>query len=148
MSIAYFFSGYFKQLYSRPSCSDCLFKKGNRISDITISDCWGYAYIAPEMDDNKGLSSVECHSENGLALFEEIKSELEWKEANIEDVCKYNSNYCKSAPMGEDREKFWEEYDLLPKEELFKKYCQSEKESKLKQLIYALKTRVKQVMKK
>lgn len=143
----YFFSGYFKQLYSRPSCSDCLFKKGNRISDITISDCWGYSHIAPEMDDNKGLSSVECHSEKGLELFDSIKSGLEWKEACIEDVYKYNSNYCKSAPMGKERQAFWEEYDVLPKVELFEKYCRPEKESRIKRLVFRVKTKIKQVIK-
>ena len=28
-------------------------KEGNRISDITLVDCWGYPVIAPELDDNK-----------------------------------------------------------------------------------------------
>ena len=87
-----FFSGYFNQLYSRPSCYECIFKNGYRVSDITISDCWGYHDIAPEMDDNKGLSSIVCHTDKGLELFESIKDKLVWKEANIDDVKKYNSN--------------------------------------------------------
>ena len=57
----YYFTGYFNGLYSRPSCSECIFKEGNRISDITLADCWGYPVIAPELDDNKGLSSIVIH---------------------------------------------------------------------------------------
>ena len=118
-----YFSGYFKHLYSRPCCSECIFKKGNRDSDITISDCWGYEHIAPELDDNKGLSSIECHSQRGKEVFDMVKDNLIWKYANIEDVLKYNSNYCTSVPMGENRQAFWRDYDRLDKRKLFKKYC-------------------------
>lgn len=127
-----FFSGYFMQLYSRPSCSSCIFKEGNRVSDITISDCWGYTYIAPEMDDNKGLSSIECHTEQGMELFDSIKKFLVWKDADIADVKKYNSNYCTSAPIGKHRDAFWASYDAMPKEKLFKKYCSPQKNSLLR----------------
>lgn len=131
----YYFAGYFKQLYSRPSCSECYFKGKNRVSDITISDCWGYEYIASEMDDNRGLSSIECHSDKGIQIFDSIKNKLEWKESNIEDVKKYNSNYCESAPMGRQRSRFWKDYDLLSKEELFNKYCKPEKETGLELIV-------------
>lgn len=128
----YFFNGYFRQLYSRPSCSKCIFKEGDRVSDITISDCWGYSHIAPELDDNKGLSSVECHSQKGLAIFNNIKDSLVWKEAYLDDVKKYNSNYCVSAPLGSRRAPFWKDYDRISKEKLFKKYCSPKKESRIK----------------
>ena len=131
----YFFTGYFKQLFSRPSCSNCLYKRGNRISDITISDCWGYKNIAPELDDNKGLSSIICHSEKGLYLFTKIKEFLIWKETDIEDIYKYNSNYNISAPMGKERNNFWNDYHKMSKKKLFCKYCKPDKRDKLKALI-------------
>lgn len=141
-----FFSGYFKHLYSRPSCSECIFKHGNRDSDITISDCWGYQYIAPELDDNRGLSSIECHSQKGLELFELIKDNLVWKNANIEDVLKYNSNYCTAVPMGEHRADFWRDYDRLDKDKLFKKYCSPEKTDLFKRIKNKVKIIVKKVV--
>lgn len=122
----YFFSGYFKQLYSRPSCSECYFKGKNRVSDITISDCWGYEYIAPELDDNKGLSSIVCHSDKGLKIVEDIKDKLVWKESDVELVKKYNSNYCNSPEFGARRTAFWSDYDVLDKKILFEKYCKPE----------------------
>lgn len=141
----YFFTGYFKHIYSRPSCSECIFKNGNRDSDITISDCWGYHYIAPEMDDNKGLSSIECHSKLGLDLFESIKESLAWKEANVEDVLKYNSNYCKSASMGIEREDFWHDYEILDKKTLFEKYCSPPKVSLRARIKKWLKIKIKRL---
>ncbi|SEW42004.1 Coenzyme F420 hydrogenase/dehydrogenase, beta subunit C-terminal domain [[Clostridium] fimetarium] len=144
----YFFSGYFKHLYSRPSCSECIFKQGNRLSDITISDCWGYSYIAPELDDNKGLSSIVCHSEKGLKLFQKIQEQLVWKDASLDDVLKYNSNYCKSAPMGKDREAFWHDYDKLPKDKLFEKYCQPEKINLVRKILKKIKAKLKTLLNK
>lgn len=119
----FFFSGYFNGLYSRPSCSNCIFKKSKRDSDITISDCWGYQSIAPEMTDNKGLSSIIIHSSKGEELFNIVKDQLVWKVAKFEDVLEHNSNYCLPTPMGINRTDFWADYDRLAKKDLFKKYC-------------------------
>jgi coenzyme F420-reducing hydrogenase beta subunit len=142
----YFFSGYFKHLYSRPACSECIYKKGNRISDITISDCWGYDKIAPELDDNKGLSSIECHTEQGLRLWKSIQDNLVWKYADINDVMKYNSNYCTSAPIGKKRDDFWADYDCMPKKKLFKKYCKPEKKPFLKVLLVKVKRKIRKIV--
>lgn len=122
----YFFTGYFRQLYSRPSCSSCYFKGKNRVSDITISDCWGYEHIAPELDDNKGLSSIVCHSDIGVQLFEELKDAFIWKVSDVSLVKKYNNNYCVSAEYGIRRRAFWNDYDKLEKRKLFEKYCRPE----------------------
>lgn len=119
----YYFTGYYNFLYSRPSCSNCIFKGNTRASDITLSDCWGYANIAPEMTDNNGLSCIVCHSPKGKNLYNEIIKDVNWKKMSFDDLIKYNSNYNKSAPMGERRESFWDEYNVLDKKELFAKYC-------------------------
>jgi hypothetical protein len=126
----YYFSGYFKGLYSRPSCHVCEFKyDSNRISDITISDCWGSESIAPEMDDNKGLSSIICHSQKGLDLFNDIKNDLVWKDASISDVEKYNSGYCIPRQAGNKRNAFWEDYKKQTAKKVFEKYCKPERKS-------------------
>lgn len=140
-----FFIGYFKQLYSRPSCSECIFKQGDRVSDITISDCWGYDHIAPELDDDKGLSSIVCHTEKGYRLFQAVQERLVWKEADMQDILRYNSNYQSSAPMGRDRKRFWNDYDRLSKEELFERYCRPEKVPVYKILLRKLKDRSKRI---
>lgn len=144
----YFFSGYFKNLYSRPSCSECIFKHGNRLSDITISDCWGYSHIAPEMDDNKGMSSIVCHSVKGLILLQKIQNQLVWKGANLEDVLKYNSNYYISAPMGKNRDDFWRDYGKMPKNKVFEKYCRPEKTNTVRIMIIKVKAKLKRYIKK
>lgn len=142
----YFFSGYYKGLYSRPACSECIFKNGNRVSDLTLSDCWGYAQIAPELYDNKGLSCIVCHSKKGIDVFEKIKSDVIWKIIDIEDIRKYNSNYYKSSPLGEKRSAFWKDYDKINKKALFFKYCKPEKENILKRSLFLGKKLIKRLV--
>lgn len=123
-----FFLGYFRGYYSRPSCSQCIFKTGNRVSDITISDCWGSSTIAPDMDDNKGLSSVVCHTKKGRDVFLETCAPHSYKKARFEDILKFNENYYKSAPMNTNRDIFWHDFKNLTRPDLFSKYCSVEKE--------------------
>lgn len=138
-----FFSGYFKGLYSRPSCSECIFKCDQRISDLTIADCWGSKYIASELDDNKGLSSIIIHSSKGLEAFEKIKAGLMYKEISLNDIKLYNENYYMSKKMGENREQFWEDCKKLPAKKLFSKYCKIERKNLLIRIRNYLKNEIR-----
>ncbi|MBO4845826.1 MAG: Coenzyme F420 hydrogenase/dehydrogenase, beta subunit C-terminal domain [Lachnospiraceae bacterium] len=131
----YFFTGYFRHLYNRPSCSHCVYKTGNRCSDITISDFWGCEKYALELDDNKGLSAVVCHSEKGLELFEAIKEGLKVKEVYLNQILTANGGYIASSDISPNREKFWEDYKRLSKEDLFSKYCTPEPISKIRKFL-------------
>lgn len=106
---------YFKSwqygLFTRPSCEVCPFKSDNRVSDITISDCWGFRKIAPELYDDKGLSSVVIHTNKGKSLFDAVASQLVFKETLLEDVKLYNSDYIRSIPFNSTKRKaFWKDY--------------------------------------
>lgn len=106
-----YFRSWIFGLFARPSCEICPFKKDNRISDITISDCWGFQKIAPEMFDNRGLSSVVVHTEKGRNLFTTVAPHLVFKETLLDDVKRYNSDYIKSNPFNHRmRVDFWKEY--------------------------------------
>lgn len=122
----FFFDGYFKGLYSRPCCSECEFKGNkNRVSDITLSDSWGCENFAQDMDDNKGLSNIIVHSEVGMDALLEIKSKLRIREADFNNLIKYNKNYFEASPIGKNRGVFWRDYDRIEKKKLFLKYCSS-----------------------
>lgn len=139
----YYYTGYFRHLYTRPSCSNCTYKLGNRCSDITISDCWGYHKIAPEMDDNKGMSSVVCHSQKGKKLFNQIKEQVKWKEADIADILEFNSGYRLSCDVSKQRSAFWNDYYKMNKKKLFKKYCSPEKKDIWSRVIKKTKRTIK-----
>jgi coenzyme F420-reducing hydrogenase beta subunit len=90
-------------LFTRPACEICPFKSDNRVSDITIADCWGFQKIAPELYDSKGLSSVIVHSARGKALFDAIANQLVFKETSVDDVKEYNPDYIRSQRFDHSR---------------------------------------------
>lgn len=106
-----YFRSWRYKLFTRPSCEVCPFKRDNRVSDITISDCWGFQKIAPELYDDKGLSSVIIHTDKGKSLFDAVVPQLVFKETLLEDVKQYNWNYIRSAPFNAaKRNAFWKDY--------------------------------------
>lgn len=142
----YFYTGYFRHLYTRPSCSNCVYKMGNRYSDITIADCWGYHKIAPEMDDNKGMSSVVCHTDKGLMLFDSLKANMKWKDTDLKDILEFNSGYRLSTATSDKREEFWKDYEILSKKKLFKKYCKPQKKRIVIRIVIRILRKIKKCL--
>lgn len=93
---------------SRESCSNCLFKGYNRVSDITIGDFWGIWDIAPEMDDNKGTSLVLVHSENGKKLLSSVSHRLKAKEMTLSQASQQNRSLVEASPARENRKEILE----------------------------------------
>lgn len=67
-----FMQGFLKNIYLRPSCYHCCFRKGKSNSDITIADYWNVHQIHKNIDDDKGVSLVLINSAKALNLFNEI----------------------------------------------------------------------------
>lgn len=61
------------KLLMRKSCEQCLYKAGNKQSDITIGDYWG---ADSSLDDDKGTSFVQLNSPKGEKLLEEIRNQI------------------------------------------------------------------------
>lgn len=53
----------------RPCCYECPYKSNRHPVDVTIADYWGIEKVAPEFDDNKGVSLVLVNNEYGDILF-------------------------------------------------------------------------------
>lgn len=60
----------------RPSCAECPFKGIQRVSDLTLFDCWHYAELTGKVDDDKGHTSILIHSKKGENLIYESKKWL------------------------------------------------------------------------
>ena len=99
----------------RRSCFNCPFKKAERISDFTIADCWGVSNFVPQINDNKGLSSVIVHSSKGLALWENLKNRMDSVEILIDEIAKGNTNLISNKPELPGREEFYELLHYKPK---------------------------------
>ncbi len=130
----------------RESCYNCQFKKKHRISDITLADFWGIENVAPEMDDDKGTSLVIINSEKGKKIFEQIKDKINYKQVDFEEAIRYNSSMTTSVKTDPNREKFFENLDKMPFDELVKKYTYTP--SIFKRILLKVKRVVKKIINK
>jgi len=123
----------FRSWNMRPSCFQCPFKKENRFSDYTLADCWGASKLVPEINDNKGLSSVIVHSNKGLELWEKLADRIDYREISIEDIAAGNSNLIQNKPQTGNRQLFYHLLDRAP-QKAFTKLCKVKKPSILGRL--------------
>lgn len=126
----------------RPSCYACIAKAVKK-SDITLGDFWGIDDVAPELNDNRGISLVIVRNEKGERLFEEIKGKLKYKEVKYEDATKDNIAEYKSVIRPEQRDIFFNNLDNWDYEKLAKKYAGMGK----KAYIFAVINKIKRVVK-
>jgi coenzyme F420-reducing hydrogenase beta subunit len=78
---------YFKNLISRPSCYSCHFKTLNRVSDITIFDCWDAPSVSKKFSGD-GATNVFIHTEKGAKVFGAIKDHFIWAPSDLDSVIK------------------------------------------------------------
>lgn len=100
----------------RPSCFQCPFKNAKRISDFTLADAWGVYHSTPDINDNKGLSSVIVHSNKGLDLWNILKDKIDSFQVSIDDIAAGNSNLITNKPQTGDRKLFFETLNVNSKE--------------------------------
>lgn len=105
----------FRSWNMRLSCFNCPFKNAERISDFTLADCWGAYKQLPEINDNKGLSSVIVHSKKGLDLWEKLNDRIESRNLSIDDITAGNSNLIKNKPQMGNRRLFYELLTIKPR---------------------------------
>lgn len=134
-----FMKGFLQDVYLRPSCYNCKFKKINRISDITVADFWGIGNILPKMDDDKGTSLIVIHSEKGKQLFDKISEKMISNDVNLNEAIKYNPSMISSVKYNEKRKDFF--LELNSGEELInliKRYTKLSLERRVKNKIKSI----------
>ncbi len=104
-----FLRGMVQNLYSRPSCADCRFRGTQHPGDITLGDFWGIWDIAPEFDDNKGVSAVIVNTEKGSSLLSDCGRALTPISVTLDSIRKYNPSYDTSSHMHKNRDLFFAE---------------------------------------
>ena len=113
---------FLKNLILRESCYNCNFKKIKRASDITIADFWGIDKINLDFYDEKGISAIMINSLKGKEIFEDIKLNMEFSKADINDIIKYNSCICKSTNYNIEREEFFKDLEEKDFEYIISKF--------------------------
>ena len=127
---------FLQNLCLRPSCYACAFKKKNRVSDITLADFWGCDSVCPELDDDKGLSLVLCHSIMGRTVFKAIEGKIVMEPVSLEKALYGNPSLVKSCKKPEQRDAFMMQMDSLMIPQLAQGYLKKPSlSSYIKQLI-------------
>lgn len=113
---------YFNDFCSRPSCYKCHFKTINRVSDITIFDCWDAPSISSEFS-SKGATNVFIHTDHGKTVFDSIKNDFIWHQSEINSIIKRDGvmlkHYVSPNPRRED---FFGDLNKLSLNEVEQKY--------------------------
>ncbi|MBS3200923.1 Coenzyme F420 hydrogenase/dehydrogenase, beta subunit C-terminal domain [Turicibacter bilis] len=105
-----YMKGFIKDIYLRPSCFECEFKKPHTTADITLGDYWGVSGIHPEFTDEKGISLIFVHSQKGKDIFDKISTNLQVLESDFDYATKCNPSIVRHAPIQPKRQQF---FDLL-----------------------------------
>lgn len=104
-----------KELASRPSCSDCAFKGVERLSDITMFDCYEFESITGRADDDKGYTSLLIHTGKGEKLLKALAPELIVYQVSPKDLVTRNGiMVCNSAKPNRRRGEFYRLAQEMP----------------------------------
>lgn len=137
-----YMKAFLKHLSLRESCTDCKFKKNNRLSDITLADFWGIQNVKPEMNDGKGTSLVIVNSKKGQELMKLIEDYIICEEVDFNKAISGNPSYNTVSKANENSSKFFEELDNCNFEELVNKYVPKDK------IIIKIKKKIKKLIKR
>lgn len=116
-----YFSMFVKNICLRPSCFSCT-AKYYKLSDITIADFWGIDTVAPEMNDDMGVSLVITRTEKGQCFFDLVSGELIRKTVSYEEGVRNNKSEYQSYEMPSERYSFFKDMNNSRFEELIHKY--------------------------
>lgn len=113
-------------LYMRPSCEYCHFKRIPRLSDISIGDFWGLQKDKEVME--KGMSLVMINTEKGRRFFSETLPLIYAEPQTLETAISGNGCILRSPKVDHNmREKFFANIDNETFSSLVYKLVQREK---------------------
>lgn len=102
-----YMNGYLKDIFLRPSCYNCKFKKPVTSADLTLADYWGVQNKHPEFDDDKGTSLILVNSKKGQNLLNKITNKLKIIPTDFEYATKCNPSIIKSSNYNKERDEFF-----------------------------------------
>lgn len=102
-----------KNLYMRPSCSECNYKSSQRTSDITLADFWGIKMNNSSLDTDKGTSLVIINSNKGKEIWKNILQRIIYEDKRLEDATKGNVCLYKPIEHSKERSELMKEIDNM-----------------------------------
>lgn len=130
---------FFSEISSRPSCSKCVFKGLNHVSDFTAFDCWHTKQLCPELNDNKGVTSLIINTIEGKNLFETVKKNASFIELDLKKAIYLDGiSLIYSIPQNQKRTSFFNNLDTKDIGSLYDLYLKNKGLKKVKSIIKTL----------
>ena len=99
-----YFYAFMKHSLLHESCYQCDYAKSNRVSDLTIADFWGIdESFLKDKNVMNGHNLILVHSEQGDAILNEIKSQIELYNRPLQEAIAGNDTLRCPTPMPVDR---------------------------------------------
>lgn len=98
--------GYRDGLITRPSCTQCPSKSSSSMADLSLGDLWGITEIAPDLDDDKGVTSVLVRTNKGRELLNASKVMI-LRELDFNIVAQKNLAITTATGKQKGRDAFW-----------------------------------------
>ena len=98
---------FYMGLSLRESCYSCPFTKIPRSSDITIGDYWGVEGVKPGFADKNGVSLALVHTQQGWAVFDQIKDDVIWFQSDVNACAQPRLQMPEKRPA--NRDMFWQD---------------------------------------
>lgn len=114
--------GFLSDIYLRPSCYECKFKKPVTSADITLADYWGVQKIHPNFDDDRGVSLVLVNTIRGQDIFQNICSNMDIIETDLEYAISCNPCIVRAIKYKSKRDQFFNEFNKKDIEKTIHKY--------------------------
>lgn len=111
-----------RHLSLRESCFNCLYRRKDRISDITVADFWKIEEYYPEIPVKQGISAVIVSSDKGEKLLELIKDKIELIPVSEESIFEKRKTALYNFEIPALRQEFMSDADKISIKELIKKY--------------------------
>ena len=125
-----FFSG----MIIRPSCSACVFRNPDRVSDFTIWDCFNIHRLDNSFDEMAGTTRMIIHTRKGLSLIDEIKDSFIYKSIPYQIAIEGCKEFEFSPQLHSQRSEFFFDYNRMELDDLLNTYFPSTIKIKVKKL--------------
>lgn len=106
-----YLKAFFEGLSIRPSCTDCAFRRADRVSDLTVFDCWNITRYVPDVaDDDKGYTAVIVQSAKGQKMLEAIGKATTQYPASLDELLAHCGHMAlQNPPENPKRAAFFEQ---------------------------------------
>ncbi|MGU9380698.1 Coenzyme F420 hydrogenase/dehydrogenase, beta subunit C-terminal domain [Clostridium perfringens] len=130
-----YMEGFLQDLYLRPSCYECEFKKPITSADITLADYWGVENIHNDFDDDKGISLILIHTKKGKDIKDKISLYMDSIETKYDYAIKCNPSIITPVLYNKKKEEFFNDINEKDIEKVIKSYTKAKFIDKVKRKV-------------